>query len=102
MKAAKVMPLLLIAVALTQGSGHVFAKTLTPEPVRVPSGSASTVRSNVADDQSKRGGVIPGRGGGSCHSHHGCEPSQPTQPGTTQPTCHGPHKGPNGVMIQCQ
>jgi len=22
-------------------------------------------------------------------------------PGSTQPTCKGPHKGPNGVMIQC-
>ena len=35
--------------------------------------------------------------------HHGCPNFNcaPPPPGATQPTCKGPHKGPNGVMIQC-
>jgi len=30
-----------------------------------------------------------------------CHPSQETGGGKPQPTCKGAHKGPNGVMIQC-
>ena len=35
-----------------------------------------------------------------CGRLHWCPPP-PTPPNATQPTCKGPHKGPNGVMIQC-
>ncbi len=37
-------------------------------------------------------------GGALCNGHHSCNVSK----GTTIPTCKGPHKGPNGVMIQCK
>ena len=40
--------------------------------------------------------VTPGTVPWFCGFHHPCP-----KPGTTQPTCKGPHKGPNGVMIQC-
>ena len=37
-------------------------------------------------------------GGSHCNTHHRCTVGQ----GTTIPDCKGPHKGPNGVMIQCK
>ena len=37
-------------------------------------------------------------GGGRCNTHHRCTVGK----GTTLPDCKGPHKGPNGVMIQCK
>ena len=37
-------------------------------------------------------------GGSHCNTHHRCTVGK----GTTLPDCKGPHKGPNGVMIQCK
>ena len=35
---------------------------------------------------------------GHCNTHHRCTVGK----GTTLPDCKGPHKGPNGVWIQCK
>lgn len=37
-------------------------------------------------------------GFGLCNTHHHCAVGK----GTTLPDCKGPHKGPNGVWIQCK
>ena len=93
----KVVLLLAISAALTLSGSLVIAKTVGPGQVKTsgtsaaPSGSTSTRSKHVTPPR-----VIvchPERGGGQyCMSVPG---------GTTQPTCKGPHKGPNGVMIQC-
>jgi hypothetical protein len=84
---------LAISVALAASSSPVFAKKDGPGQAHPTGVSAGPSGSGAGgDDLSKR------RGGG-CDSRH-CDPHP--GPGTTQPPCRGGHKGPNGVMIQCQ
>jgi hypothetical protein len=87
---SKVVSLLVISVALTLSSSYVFAKNEGP-------GQAKSLGTSAAPSGSSAGGSQDKTKGCSGHSR-GCPP----KPGTTQPTCHGPHMGPNGVMIQCQ
>lgn len=90
---AKAVALLAISVALTLSGSHVFAKSGGGAPSQVKSSGTSAAPSGAGDSTSKRhGGTGTGCG-------HACPP--PPRPGHTQPTCRGPHKGPNGVMIQC-
>jgi hypothetical protein len=91
---SKAVSLLAISVALAASSGQVFAKNGGPgqaHPTGVSSGSSG----------SGAGGDLSKRRGGDCDSRH-CDPNIHPGPGTTQPPCRGGHKGPNGVMIQCQ
>jgi hypothetical protein len=86
---------LAIAAALTLSCGYVFAKTagpVGPGPV-----AANPVHASGTS-------AAPSRAGGDQSKVHGCfrDPTAPNcRPGHTQPTCRGPHMGPNGVMIQC-
>jgi hypothetical protein len=89
---SKVVSLLAISVALTLSSSHVFAKNEGLGQAKSSGTSAAPSGSNAGGSQDKTKG---------CHdkSWH-CTPPPP-KPGHTQPPCHGPHMGPNGVMIQC-
>ena len=83
---SKVVLLLAISAALTLSNSHVFAKTVGPGEVKTSGTSAAP------------------SGAGSkyvcCHHPHpGGNFYRP--PGHTQPPCRGPHRGPNGLMIQC-
>ena len=86
---SKVVSLLAISVALTLSGSHVFAKTVGPGQVKTSGTSAAP--SSAGGSRSK---YIP-----YCKQHPGwggCPPK------ADQPPCRGPHRGPNGVMIQCQ
>jgi hypothetical protein len=88
---SKVVSLLAISAALTLSGSCVFAKSGGgPSQVHTSGTSAAPSSSSAGADQSKR---RPGSCGHHCMT--------PPGPGATQPTCHGPHRGPNGVMIQC-
>jgi hypothetical protein len=66
------------------------------------SGGASQVKTSgtsAAPSGSSAGGNQEKTKGCRGESWH-CTPPPP-KPGHTQPPCHGPHMGPNGVMIQC-
>jgi hypothetical protein len=89
---SKAVSLLAISLVLGVSGSQVLAKTSAPHPAQASGTSVSSVGgSGAGTDVSKRGG---GYGCG----HH-CP--IPPRPGHTQPTCKGPHRGPNGVMIQC-
>jgi hypothetical protein len=64
----------------------VFAKTANPGQVHA---SGTSVAPSGASGAQSKWPYPPVTCRRNCH------------PGHTQPTCHGPHKGPNGVMIQC-
>jgi len=86
---SKVVSLLAISVALTLSGSPVFAKTVGPGQVKTSGTSAAP--SGTGGSRSKYVPYCklhPGRGG--------CPPK------ADQPPCRGPHRGPNGVMIQCQ
>jgi hypothetical protein len=87
---SKVVPLLAISAALILSGSHVFAKNDGPGQAKSLGTSAAPSGSNAGGSQDKTKG---------CHdkSWH-CTPPPPKP----QPPCHGPHMGPNGVMIQCQ
>jgi hypothetical protein len=86
----KVVSLVAVTAALTLSFSHVFAKTagrVGPGPVHVS--GISPAPSGAGGSRSK---YIP-----YCRLHPGwggCAPK-------IQPTCRGPHRGPNGLMIQC-
>jgi hypothetical protein len=89
---SKAVSLLALAVALTLSGSHVFAKGGggAGHPTQVKTSGTSAAPSPVV--------------GGGQKYHRGCayNPTAPQcRPGHTQPTCKGPHMGPNGVMIQC-
>jgi hypothetical protein len=90
---SKVVSLLAISAALTLSGSHVFAKSAggPAHPSQVQASGTSAAPAGAGDSESKR------RGGYGCG--HACP--APPRPGHTQPTCKGPHRGPNGVMIQC-
>ena len=83
---SKAVALVAISAALTLSGSHVFAKTRVI-PGQASTSGASAAPSSASGSQSK----LPWQ----CWRNH-CP-----QPGTTQPTCLGPHRGPNGVLIQC-
>jgi hypothetical protein len=94
---SKVAMLLAISAALTLSCSDVFAKSngggpgqVRPAPVHAsgtsaPSGAGANQSRYVPYPYCK---LHPGWGG--------CPPK------ADQPPCRGPHRGPNGVMIQCQ
>jgi hypothetical protein len=84
---SKVVSLLAISAALTLSSSYVFAKNEGPGQAKSLGTSAAPSGSSASGSQDKTKGCR----GKSC----------PPKPGHTQPTCRGPHMGPNGVMIQC-
>jgi hypothetical protein len=92
--AMRAMSLLAVAAALTLGGSHVLAKGGGggggSQPTQVKTSGTSTAPSGS-------GGRPANFRPANCPYHH-CQ-AQP--PGHTQPTCKGPHRGPNGVMIQC-
>jgi hypothetical protein len=79
------------SAALAMSGSPVFAKTTTPKPAQA---SGNSISSGVDGGLSKRHGSYGGSCGHHCPVH--------SRPGTTLPPCRGAHKGPNGVMIQCQ
>jgi len=86
---SKVVLLLAISVALTLSGSDVFAKTVGPGQVKTSDTSAAP--SGAGGSRSKYISYCkqhPGWGG--------CPPK------ADQPPCRGPHRGPNGVMIQCE
>jgi len=86
---SKMVTLLTISVALILSDTPVFAKTVGPGQVKTSGTSAAP--SGAGRSRSKYVPYCklhPGRGG--------CPPK------ADQPPCRGPHRGPNGVMIQCQ
>ncbi len=90
---SKAVSLLAISVALTLSGSHVFAKNDGPGQVKTSGTSAAPSGSGASGS--------PPRSTFSCSKNPqpGC---RNYAPGHTQPPCHGPHMGPNGVMIQCQ
>jgi len=79
----------LLALAVSFSQSDAFAKSGGGGPTQVKTSGTSAGPSPVAGSQNKP---------------RGCDqnPRQPgCRPGHTQPTCLGPHRGPNGVMIQC-
>jgi len=95
---SKVVSLLVISVALTLSGSPVFAKSgggpsqvKTSGTSAAPSGSTGTHSKHVTPPR-----VLVCRVGASGRRNCWYAPG-----GTTQPACKGPHKGPNGVMIQC-
>ena len=91
---SKAVSLLAISVALTLSGSHVFAKNEGPGQVKSSGTSAAPSGSGAGGDQSQKHACHNGGTGPKC--------IVAPRPGTTQPPCHGPHMGPNGVMIQCQ
>jgi hypothetical protein len=85
---SKTVALLAVAAALTSSCSHVFAKTDIPQPSRASGTSVSVTGQGAGGGEGKRPWCP------SCYYHY-----QP--PGHSQPPCRGPHRGPNGVMIQC-
>ena len=86
---SKAFMFLAISAALTMSHSYVSAKTLAPGQVKTSGTSAAP--SGAGGSRSKYVPYCklhPGRGG--------CPPK------ADQPPCRGPHRGPNGVMIQCQ
>jgi hypothetical protein len=94
---SKAISLLAVAAALTLSGGYVFAKGGGggggfggSHPTQVKASGTSAVPSGAGGNRSRYVPYCklhPGRGG--------C-------PAKVQPTCRGPHMGPNGVMIQCE
>lgn len=89
----EVVSLLAISAALMLSGSHVFAKSGSG-PSQVKTSGKSAAPSGATGGQAKFR---------RCY-HRPCRPYpgdiyQP--PGHTQPPCRGPHRGPNGVMIQC-
>jgi hypothetical protein len=84
---AKAIPPLALLFALSVSGSQLYAKGGGPSQEKTTGFSA-------APSPSGRGGGcgVPG-------NRASCAP--PPRPGHTQPTCKGPHRGPNGVMIQC-
>jgi hypothetical protein len=91
---SKAVSLLAISVALTFSGSHVFAGNGSPGQVKTSGTSAAPSGSGAGGNQSQKHACHNGGTGSRCIV-------APT-PGHTQPPCRGGHKGPNGVMIQCQ
>jgi hypothetical protein len=93
---SKAMALLAISVVFAASGNQVLAKP-SGSPGQVhPSGNSS----GPSGGGSSAGGDLSKRRGG-CDSRH-CDPNIHQGPGATQQPCRGGHRGPNGVMIQCQ
>jgi len=86
--------LALAVLSLTLCGSQVFAKSGPGHPTQVKTSGTSATPSGSGGGGSQRPtfscakNPVPG-----CRNYSG--------PGHTQPTCLGPHRGPNGVMIQC-
>lgn len=85
---SKSVLLLAVSVAFAASGSHVFAKTVGP--TRVQTSGVSAAPPGAGGSHGKYipyCKLHPGRGG--------CPPK------ADQPPCRGPHRGPNGVIIQC-
>jgi hypothetical protein len=93
---SNVVSILAISVGLSLSGSQVLARTVGPGPAKTV-GPGQVKTSGTSADPSGAGGnrsrdvpyckLHPGWGG--------CPPK------ADQPPCRGPHRGPNGVMIQC-
>lgn len=87
---SKTVVLLAVSAAFVLSGSDVFAKS-GGGPSRVKTSGTSAVPSGAGNSRSK---YIP-----YCKRHPGwggCPPK------ADPPPCRGPHRGPNGLMIQCQ
>jgi hypothetical protein len=77
------------------GSGPVHGSGTSAAPAPVGGGKSKVVTSKYVTCATNPNQP---RCQGFCYTQH---PPAYCGPGHTQPTCRGPHRGPNGVMIQC-
>ncbi len=91
---SNVVSILAISVVLPLSGSLVLAKTVGPSsPSQVKTSGTSAAPSGAGGNRSS---YVPYP---YCKLHPGwggCPPK------ADQPPCRGPHRGPNGVMIQCQ
>jgi hypothetical protein len=90
---SQAVSILTISVAMMLSGSLVYAKS-GGGPSQVKASGTSAFSSGAGGGQSQKHACHNGGTGSRC--------IVAPRPGTTQPTCHGGHMGPNGVMIQCQ
>jgi hypothetical protein len=105
----RALSLLVVAAALASSCSDVFAKSGAGggHPTQVKTSGTSAAPAPVSGPKSKVIGSkyvtcaqdpSAARCQALCYTHPSADFCRP---GHSQPTCRGPHRGPNGVMVQC-